>query len=121
MENGERPGWFSFEKLEVYHLAVEFRRLCKKIIADLPPESADDADQLKRSAKSMVRNLCEGAGEYRRAEKARFYRMSLRSAEESGGTIRILIDDYGEKPEYKDAIKILLTFIPKMIALCKRK
>jgi hypothetical protein len=57
------------------------------------PDSEDDAKQLRHSAKSIIRNICEGAGEFRRAENNRFYRMALRSAEESGGTIKILIED----------------------------
>ena len=117
----EERGWFSFEKLEVYHVALDFYRIARRITAGLPPASFDDADQLKRSAKSTVRNICEGAGEFRRAEKTRFYRMALRSAEESGGTLMILIEDYGEKEEYLEAQRLLLRIIPMLIALCKRK
>jgi four helix bundle protein len=113
--------WFSFERLEVYKLAVEFYRLVKKIVADLPPASEDDAKQLLRSAKSMIRNICEGAGEFRRPEKNRFYRMALRSAEESGGTINILIEDYGEKPIYTEGLDFLLRIVPMLIKLCQRK
>jgi hypothetical protein len=45
--------------------------------------------------------------------------MALRSAEESGGTLKILIDDYGEKEEYKSGVQLLLRIIPMLIALCK--
>ena len=117
----EQNGWFSFERLEVYHLAVEFYRLVKIIVTGLGPDSADDVKQLLRSAKSIIRNICEGAGEFRRAEKNRFYRMALRSAEESGGTIRILIEDYGEKPIYTEALNLLLRIVPMLIKLCQRK
>ena len=113
--------WFSFERLQVYQVAVEFYRLVKRILPDLPPASEEDAKQLRRSAKSTIRNICEGAGEFSRAEKTRFYRMALRSAEESAGTIRILIEDYGERPIYREALDLLHRIVPMLIKLCQRK
>jgi four helix bundle protein len=49
----------------------------------------DLADQLRRASTSIVLNIAEGAGEYRPVEKARFYRMSLRSATECAAIVDI--------------------------------
>ena len=40
------------------------------------------AKQLRRASPSIPLNIAEGAGEYSRPDKARFYRMALRSATE---------------------------------------
>jgi four helix bundle protein len=40
----------------------------------------------------MVLNIAEGAGEYRPKEKARFYRMSRRSADEASTALDLLVD-----------------------------
>jgi four helix bundle protein len=110
---------YGFERLDVYWLAFEHYQHAKTVIATLPVGSADDGDQYARAAKSIVRNICEGAGEFRRPEKARFYRIALRSAEECGGIIAMLIDDFGYKDEYKQADQFLTRIIPMLVKLCK--
>ena len=117
----ENGGWFSFERLEVYQLAVQFYALVKIMVKLVPPAAEDDIKQLLRSAKSIIRNICEGAGEFRRAEKNRFYRMALRSAEESAGTIKILQMDYGDRKEFKEGLDLLLRIVPMLIKLCQRR
>ena len=47
------------------------------------------ADQLQRAATSIPLNIAEGAGEYSRKDKARFYRMSLRSATECAALLDV--------------------------------
>lgn len=46
-------------------------------------------DQLRRAASSIVLNIAEGAGEFRRGEKARIYRIALRSATECSAILDI--------------------------------
>lgn len=48
------------------------------------------ADQLDRASTSVCLNIAEGAGEFSRKEKARFYRMARRSATESAGVFDVL-------------------------------
>ena len=55
-------------------------------------------DQLQRASTSIPLNVAEGAGEFSRNEKARFYRMAKRSATESAAILDVcrrltLIDD----------------------------
>ena len=116
-----RAGWYSFEKLEVYHLAVRLRVIVLIIISKLPAGHQDDYDQANRSTKSAIRNICEGAGEFRPREKARFYRMSLRSVEETGGTLRIIETDTGPDPLFAEAHAVGYELIAKLTVLCRRK
>jgi four helix bundle protein len=47
------------------------------------------ADQLQRAAISVPLNIAEGAGEFSKKEKARFYRMALRSATECAAILDV--------------------------------
>lgn len=78
---------FDHERLEVYQQAVRFLVTADTLAQQLPPGRAYLADQLHRAALSIVLNIAEGAGEFSPSEKARFYRMSLRSATECAAII----------------------------------
>jgi four helix bundle protein len=80
---------FDHEKLDVYQAAIEFVGLADDVIERLPRGRAYLADQLQRAATSIPLNIAEGAGEYSRKDKARFYRMSLRSATECAALLDV--------------------------------
>lgn len=115
-----REKWYPFERLEVYHLAVRLRTIFKQISA-LRGVNPDDVAQGDRSTKSSVRNICEAAGEYRPAEKARFYRMALRSATETGGTVRIIEDDIGSHVLFAESHAINYELVAKLTKLASNK
>ncbi|MAQ15671.1 MAG: hypothetical protein CMN30_12865 [Sandaracinus sp.] len=71
---------FDHEKLDVYHRALDALELSDRIGTMLPPGRAGVRDQLDRASTSVVANIAEGAGEFSRPEKARFYRIARRSA-----------------------------------------
>ena len=48
-------------------------------------------DQYHRATTSICLNVAEGAGEFARNEKARFYRMALRSTTECSAILDILV------------------------------
>jgi len=73
---------FDHEKLDVYQASITFLGLAGRVIARLPRGHAYFRDQLGRAALSVVTNTAEGAGEFAPTEKARFYRIALRSATE---------------------------------------
>jgi four helix bundle protein len=73
---------FDHEKLEVYQRAIDFLVEADAVVAALPSGRSYLSNQLQRAALSISNNIAEGAGEFSRVEKARFYRMSLRSATE---------------------------------------
>ena len=78
---------FDHEKLEVYCLAVEYADAADSIAAKLKRGNAHTRDQLRRASDSIINNIAEGAGEFQPAEKARFYRIALRSCTESAATL----------------------------------
>jgi four helix bundle protein len=80
---------FDHERLDVYRAALDFVALVDELIERLPRGCAHLTDQLERAATSIVLNIAEGAGEFSRNDKARFYRMSRRSATESAAVLDI--------------------------------
>jgi four helix bundle protein len=77
------------EKLDAYHIAIEFVILADAVIEHLPRGRGYLSDQLQRAALSIPLNIAEGAGEYAIDEKARFYRMAKRSATECAGILDV--------------------------------
>src|SRR5215208_2221888 len=77
-------------KLDVYHRALDLLDYLDQIQELMPAGRAHLKDQLDRAGTSIVLNIAEGAGEFSRAEKQRFYRMARRSATESAAILDIL-------------------------------
>ena len=73
---------FDHERLDVYQVSIKFLTNAEEIAKNLPKGRSYIADQLRRASLSVVLNIAEGAGEYSKNEKIRFYRMALRSATE---------------------------------------
>ena len=82
-------GHFNHEKLDVYQAGIEFVAKADDIVEQLPRGRAYLADQLQRAATSVPLNVAEGAGEFGRKDKARFYRMALRSATECAALLDV--------------------------------
>ena len=78
------------ERLDVYQAAIAFVGLATRIVGTLPSGWKHVADQLQRAATSVPLNIAEGAGEFSKKEKARFYRMALRSATECAAILDVL-------------------------------
>jgi four helix bundle protein len=71
---------FTHRKLDAYRVAIEFVAVAYDLCERLPPGHALLADQLRRASTSICLNMAEGAGEFSRKEKGRFYRIAKRSA-----------------------------------------
>ena len=80
-------GGFDHDRLTVYQRALEFVTVSYAIRRSFPPGCQNLADQLERSTVSIVLNIAEGAGEFAKREKARFYRIARRSATECAGIL----------------------------------
>jgi four helix bundle protein len=80
---------FPYTRLEAYQAAASFVVLIDGITSALPRGRAYLVDQLRRASMSIQANLAEGAGEFSALDKARFYRMALRSASECGALIDV--------------------------------
>lgn len=77
------------EKLDVYQASLQFVGLAAGVVQRIPHGQRYLADQLQRAASSISLNICEGAGEFSKKEKCRFYRMALRSGTECAAIVDI--------------------------------
>ena len=77
----------SFEDLEVYKKAREFRIELYKLIKGLPDEERNNLkNQIRRAATSITNNIAEGHGRFHYQENIQFCRQSR-------GSLSELIDD----------------------------
>ena len=81
---------FDHERLEVYRRAVDVYADCTSLAAAVPTLHRSMAWQLLRAAGSVPLNIAEGTAEVHPLERARFYRIALRSVAETGAAIEIL-------------------------------
>ena len=80
-------GYRSFEELEVYKAAREFRKKIYKLVKELPAEEKYNlGGQMRRAAVSLTNNIAEGHGRYFFQENIQFCRISR-------GSLMELIDD----------------------------
>ncbi|KAB2887136.1 MAG: four helix bundle protein [Kofleriaceae bacterium] len=80
----------SFQRLDVYQRAIEFLSLAYEVVDDLPRGNGDRADQLTRSAESVVRNIAEGAGRWSEADSASRYKIARGEAMECAASLDVL-------------------------------
>jgi four helix bundle protein len=77
------------------------------------------ADQLRRASSSIVLNIAEGAGEWKPLEKARFYRIALRSGTECAGILALLERLSGGKLSDERALLYRIVSMLSKLALAK--
>lgn len=85
-------GYFDHERLEVYAVAREVNRGVRDLVEELPRGFAESKDNLRRAAVSITRNVAEGSGKWKIADKVHFYRISHGSATEAAAALDELID-----------------------------
>src|SRR6266550_1555654 len=80
-------GFRTFEDLEVYKAAREFRKKMYGVARRLPDfEKFGLASQIRRAAVSLTNNMAEGHGRYHFADQVRFFLASR-------GSLQELVDD----------------------------
>jgi four helix bundle protein len=85
--NGRGDKFRTFEDLEVYQVAREFRKKMYAVTRQLPEfKKFELASQIRRAAISLTNNMAEGHGRYHSADQVRF---SLASR----GSLQELVDD----------------------------
>jgi four helix bundle protein len=115
---------FDHHKLDVYRRSLTLLETCDEIARQLPTGRAHLRDQMDRAASSIVANIAEGAGEFSRKEKARFYRMARRSGIEIAAWLDIIMRRQ-EVPEplVQQALQLLeavVSMLVKLIRSCER-
>ena len=77
------------ERLDVYHLALDFLVFANDVIQALPRGRSHLADQFTRASLSIVLNIAEGAGKLSKADKRRYYLTARGSATESAALLDV--------------------------------
>ncbi len=110
---------FDHEKLDVYRTSIKFVAVADDIVENLPRGRSYLADQLQRAATSIPLNIAEGAGEYSRKDKARFYRIGLRSGTECAAVLDVchcleLVDD-GRRAAGRDLLLRIVSMLTRLV------
>jgi len=110
----------TFEELETYKVAREFRKKIYALVKKLPKhEEYNLAGQMRRASTSLTNNIAEGHGRFHYQENIQFCRQSRGSLAELIDDINICIDEryfpdnhlYELKAEAKDVLKYLNGYI----------
>jgi four helix bundle protein len=82
---------FFFRRLRAYQLSKRLVRYLYDETRRVPVDARTIVWQMLRAASSVTLNIAEGCGEYRSAEKARFFRMARRSSWEAVAALEMLV------------------------------
>jgi four helix bundle protein len=82
---------FDHERLEVYQLARQFNTELQRFLDELPEGFAKSKDNLRRAAQSIMRNIAEGAGKWKIADKTHYYHIARASATECAASLDELV------------------------------
>ena len=97
---------YSFEKLDVYKLAREYRRKIYKLTYKLPKEEQYNLIiQMRKAAVSLTNNIAEGHGRYHYQENIQFLRQSRGSLEELLDDLNVCIDENYAAKDYIEGLK----------------
>jgi len=111
--------YFDHEKFVVYQTSLEFISLSNCIIEQLPKGKTYLADQLQRAASSISLNIAEGAGEFSKNEKARFYRMAKRSSTECAAILdicaKLQLIDQSSQVKARELLIRIVSMLTKLI------
>ena len=111
---------FDHERMVVYQRSLQFIRMASAIRPSLSARGSL-ADQLDRASVSIAVNIAEGAGEFAKREKARFYRIARRSATECAAILDVAIEIGAADPsQTQPAKQHLREIVAMLIALGKR-
>jgi len=118
--------WKTFEHLEVYKTAREFRKRIFKLTKLLPKDEKQNLFlQMRRAATSLTNNLAEGHGRHHYLETIHFSIQSRGSLQELIDDINICIDEgYFQLKHLEDLKKqayIVLKILNGYIAYLKKQ
>ena len=111
------------ERLDVYHLALDFLVFANGVIEALPRGRSHLADQFTRASTSIVLNLAEGAGKLSKPDKRRYYLTARGSATESAALldvcVRIKLLDEAAQKAGKDMIVRVVSMLIRLAQACE--
>src|SRR5437868_15443695 len=97
MKRSEEPAkvYQTFEDLEVYQMAREFRKAMYRVAKQLPEsEKFGLASQVRRGAVSLTNNIAEGHGRYHFLDQIKFVLQSRGSLEEIMDDLNVCEDEH---------------------------
>jgi four helix bundle protein len=108
------------ERLDVYHVSLEFLTFANQFIESLPRGRSHLADQLTRASTSIVLNLAEGAGKHSKPDKRRYYLTARGSATQCAA----LLDVYSrlkllDEARHKAGKEMLVRVVSMLIKLAQ--
>lgn len=110
----------SFQRLDVYRVAIEFLALAVDVTAHVPRGYANLADQLRRAATSCPLNVAEAAGRTSDAEAARHYSIARGSAMECAAVLDALrVLSAIDEERYARGIELLEREVAMLTKLCR--
>ena len=111
------------ERLDVYHVALEFLALASAVIEAMPRGKSHLADQLSRASTSIVLNLAEGVGKFSRPDKRRYYMIARGSAMESAALLdvfqRLQLVDVEHHQAGKALLERVVAMLVKLVRNCE--
>ena len=94
MEATVKSSFKTFEDLEVYQVAREFRRAMYGVNKRVPEfEKFELASQIRRAAVSLTNNIAEGHGRYHYPDQLRFLLQARGSLEELIDDLNVCLDE----------------------------
>ena len=116
----------TFEELEVYRLAREFRKKIYALVNKLPrKEEYNLGAQTRRASTSLTNNIAEGHGRFHYQENIQFCRQSRGSLAELMDDINICLDANYFSESYLNELKndalVLLKSLNGYIAYLRRR
>ncbi len=106
----------TFEDLELYKAAREFRKAIYNLIKKLPDEEKFNlASQMRRAATSLTNNIAEGNGRYHYQESIQFCRQARGSLAELIDDLNICIDQKYFSAEEMNELKLKSREINKLL------
>jgi four helix bundle protein len=105
-EQASQEKFQTFEDLEVYKAAREFRKTMYAVTRRLPDfEKYDLASQIRRASVSLTNNMAEGHGRYHYPDQIRFFLHSRGSLEELVDDLNVCLDENYLSPEEATKLK----------------
>jgi four helix bundle protein len=108
------------ERLDVYHLGLEFLVFANDVIEALPRGRSHLADQFTRASTSVVLNIAEGAGKLSKPDKRRYYLTTRGSATESAALLDACLRlKLVEEPAHKTGKEMVVRIVSMLIRLAQ--
>jgi four helix bundle protein len=106
----------TFEDLEVYRLAREFRKAMYAVTRRLPVhEKFELASQIRRAAVSLTNNIAEGHGRYHFLDQIKFLLLACGSLLELIDDLNVCSDEKYLLPEEVAKLKAQATAVHKLV------